>query len=182
MPVVGGGLDPRAPATAVDARYRAMEAHRGSGVVVSEPVKVSSRDWRGNPSADLQARQRDALASRSRERGRGVDSKSSAYESRDRGIPARESAVQRGEWGGDPMHPSGPIPTRGLIDERSRGSALPRDAAHPSWGSVGAMPVPDVRNPYGAAGGPERRHSGGADVRYDPYKAPPPRSSGMRRY
>ncbi|KAK3732555.1 hypothetical protein QZH41_017843 [Actinostola sp. cb2023] len=184
VPVVGGGPDVRASGAA-EAHYRAMgHPHRGSGVVVSEPVKVSSRDWRGDPSADLQARQRDALAGRSRERGRGgLDSKSSAhvYESRDRGIPPRDAGVQRGAWGGNPIHPSGPIPGRSMMDDRSRGSAMARDAAHhPSWGSVGAIPVSDVRNPYG--GGPDRRHSSGGDVRYDPYKAQAPRSAGMRRY
>lgn len=179
VPVVGGGMETRSGA--LDARYRAMEhARHGSGVVVSEPVKASSRDWRGDPNADIQARQRDAMDSRSRDRGRGMDSKSAGhvYDARDRGVPPRESAAAHGAWGGEAMHPA-PMPARGMMDDRSRGAAIPREAPHPSWGVGGAsLPVP-----YPAAGGPDRRHSGGADARYDPYKAAPPRAAGgLRRY
>lgn len=168
VPVVG----------AVDSRYGAMEhAHRPA--VVPDPVKVPSRDWRSDPNADM-------LASRTRSRARGMDSKSAphGYESRDRTVLSRDASAVRGAWGGDALNPSGPpLPGRGMIDDRSRGAAIPREAVPPAW-AVGSMPpVGDVRGAYGGGGGPDRRHSGGgADIRYDPYKAAAQRSGGMRRY
>ncbi|XP_031560261.1 scaffold attachment factor B1-like isoform X2 [Actinia tenebrosa] len=169
VPVVGG----------VDSRYGAIEhAHRPSAAAADQ-VKVTSRDWRGEPSAEL-------LASRTRSRARGMDSKSTphGYEIRDRAVLSRDSSAVRGAWGGDSLHPSGPpLPGRGMIDDRSRGSALPREAVPSGWAVAGSMPVADVRGTYGAGAGPDRRHSGGGtDVRFDPYKAAAQRSSGMRRY
>ena len=189
----------------VDARFGSlsMEAgHRavglGGGVDSNKPP---ARDWRDAHSGNLSSRDRDALAARERDRprDRGAETKQNVpragamYDARDTRAPmGRDSIPPRGAWGNGMDSRQAANPALGLssagrpaVDDRSRAAVPARDSAPAPWNQPGgsSLATPVARGPYSgsAVPGPERRHPGAADVRYDPYKAPP-RVGMMRRY
>ena len=190
----------------VDARFGSLpmdDSHRsvslgGGGVESSKPP---ARDWRDTHGQNLSSRDRDALAARERDRSRdrGAEVKQNLaragalYDARDTRAPvSRDSMPPRGAWGTglDSRQVANPALSlssggRPIVDDRSRAAVPARDAALPPWNQPGApsLATPVARGPYNgsAVPGPDRRHAAAADVRYDPYKAPP-RVSVMRRY
>jgi len=169
----------------------------GGGV---ESNKPPARDWRDAHGANLSSRDREALAARERDRtrDRGAETKQNVpragamYDARDSRAPiSRDSIPPRGAWGGEMDSRQAANPALGLssagrppVDNRSRATVPARDTAPVPWNPSGSsLATPVGRAPYNgsAVPGPERRHPAAADVRYDPYKAPP-RVSMMRRY
>lgn len=203
-PVYGGApVSDVHQAAHVDSRFTSLgldPGHRGVGLPDTEHDKLG-RHWRSlQRSADMSSRDRELLVAREREQ-RGTESKTSSargghpYDTRDTRPPlTRDSAPARAAWGSglDSRQPAA-NPTLGLpsaarqsVESRSRGgvSLGGRDSGLASWvPPVSSLATPINRGYEGsAAPGPDRRHLGAADVRYDPYKAAPSRAGVMRRY
>ena len=185
----------------VDARFGSLPldtGHRavglGTGVASS---KAPGRDWRDSHVASLSSRDRDALAARERERARdrGEETKQNVprtgafYDARDTRAPmGRDSVPPRGAWANSQTgNPALGLSNAGRppVDDRSRAAiASARETVPAPWNPpVSSLATPVTRGAYNgsAVTGAERRHPAAADVRYDPYKAPP-RVSMMRRY